>query len=639
MPGGERMCDVDQPGLQMSRTETVPERDQPLVEQCRGGSNCSPITKRSDLGTLDRRALLKTVSVGIAASIVSVGGAKADSDAEIHSVEANEGDESVVVRLSISEDASDEDFLRLRVFEETGDQINDSPGMPEPGDEHRAMPVNLIRPLEANETIFIAILPTGGYDLNRARNDAFAITDEVVQSGDAGIAPTLIDPDPASGFNYPYYLYAPARPDGSEPKPVLVEPANTGTVADDLDVHLEAGEQTISRGPGRTIAETLNLPFVVPVFPRPESDPVDWSHYVHQLDAETLAIEDGSLERVDLQVLAMVEDAQDRITDEVYPVADDIILNGFSASGNFVDRFTVLHPERILSVTAGGPNGMTLLPIEEADGHTLDYHIGIANIESLTGEPVDLDSLDQVNQFLYMGGDDTNDTIPFDDAWSDELRDIALEVYGDDMIAERFPRCQEAYREAGIDAQFRVYQGVGHTPSPAEGDIIEFHRRSIDGEDVSEFGQELVVVPTFEASTGSPAVGEPVEFDASDSSGGVGEIITFQWALGDGQTAVGETVTHTFEEDGEITVTLTVITDDGVEHEATKQLAVGGPADEADADTPQPTETPTETVLDADDQTDGEGSGFGVVAALSGLGGVSYLIRRRIGQSRNNFEK
>ena len=125
----------------------------------------------------------------------------------------------------------------------------------------------------------------------------------------------------------------------------------------------------------------------------------------------------------------MVDDARQRLAASDYPVADGMLLNGFSASGNFVDRFTVLHPEQVVSVTAGGLNGMALLPLAEADGRTLEYHVGIADVEELTGQAVDLDALDDANQFLYMGAEDENDTIPYDDAWTDDdLREIALAV-------------------------------------------------------------------------------------------------------------------------------------------------------------------------------------------------------------------
>ncbi len=302
----------------------------------------------------------------------------------------------------------------------------------------------------------------------------------------------IVEADPDAGFNYPYLLSVPSagsiRPDAS----ILVQPNDTpGGTTDEFEKHLEGARQTM-RGFPRAIADELGVPALVPVFPRPDSDPVDWTHYTHQLDRDTLAIDGGPLERIDEQLLSMVDHAIDRIEAETgVSVREEIMLNGFSSSGHFADRFTVLHAERVLSVTAGGLNGMALLPLAEANGDALRYQVGIADVESLTGSPVDLSALSETNQFLYMGAEDTNDTLPHDDAWtSDALRETARQVYGDDMTTERFPFCQTAYERAGVAAQFRLYENLGHEYA-SEPEIIEFHRRSLAGEDVSVYGRDL----------------------------------------------------------------------------------------------------------------------------------------------------
>lgn len=291
----------------------------------------------------------------------------------------------------------------------------------------------------------------------------------------------LVEADEDAGFNYPYFLYTPERDEAESELPLLVEPANTGEQSDDFELHRERAEELITRQAPQQIADELTVPALVPVFPRPRSDPVDWSHYTQQLDDVTLSIDSGPLERIDQQLINMIEHARNRLTDQEYPVTDDgVLLNGFSASGTFVDRFTVLHPEEVLSVTAGGLNGMALLPAEEVDGRDVPYHVGLANVEELIGKTPDLDELDTTRQFLYMGGDDENDTIPFDDAWTDDdLRQLALDIYGDDIIEERFAKSEEVYENAGIDAEFRVYEGVGHTPAPAMDDIITFHEETV----------------------------------------------------------------------------------------------------------------------------------------------------------------
>lgn len=430
----------------------------------------------------------------------------------------------------------------------------------------------------------------------------------------------LIDADPDAGFEYPFYLYEPGEVSNDDPKPVMVEPVNTGTATDEFSEHREAAELIVERSFIRQIVDELEIPLVVPIFPRPRSEPVDYTHYTHALDDTTMNLDSGPLERIDLQLLKMVERAQEQLATDGYAVeTDGILLNGFSASGNFVDRFTVLHPEEVLSVTAGGLNGMAILPLDEFEGRELPYHVGTADIEEFTGEPVNHEALDETNQFLYMGGEDDNDTIGYDDAWTDdELEQLALDVYGDDMIADRFPTCQRAYKEAEVSAQFRVYPDTGHRTQPAHDDILEFHRRSINGEDVSDFGDNLGTNLHIDVSTDPVDVGEEIEFDASDSSVAAdAEILTYLWDFGDGSEASGETVTHSYEDENVFSVTLTVTTDRGNKYDQSIEIEVGEPDTDASGNGDV-------------DGTDDETPGFGIGGAIAGIGGLVYMLNHRI---------
>lgn len=530
--------------------------------------------------------------------------------------------------------------------------------------EYRDLTITTSNLIQHDRTLEFSLYPSGGG--NRITYDsASVVVDEEVTFLD-GTPVTRVDPDPDAGFEYPYFLSAPSVRESEAGGPILVEPNNTGTATDDFETHERRARELIERGISRDVSGQLGVPMLVPVFPRPRSEPVDGTHYVHQLDRDTMQLSSGPLERVDLQLLAMVEDAQRRLAEQSYPVADDIIMNGFSASGNFVDRFTVLHPEWVRSVTAGGLNGMALLPLEQAKGHTLDFHVGIADVEELTGEPVDLAALNDVNQFLYMGSEDTNDTIPYDDAWtSDDLRQTALAVYGEDMITERFPYCQSAYEQAGVEAQFRIYEGVGHTPRPAKSDIVEFHRRSIEGEDVGEFGRRLGLDAAFDPSSRTPTAGESVSFDASATQLSRGEILAYTWDFQDGETAAGEVVTHAFEKQGEYTVSLTVVDSNGRSSTATVDIVVESSeaTDETTETTPSTRSTTTRRTSRPDttdeptagpgtttgattsstqpspdgqpattsgtESADGSGPGFGIGAAVTSLGGVMYLLGKR----------
>jgi serine protease len=75
--------------------------------------------------------------------------------------------------------------------------------------------------------------------------------------------------------------------------------------------------------------------------------------------------------------------------------------------------------------------------------------------------------------------------------------------------------------------------------------------------------------------SGTPVfVDEAVTLDASRSGDPDGTIERYEWDLGDGTTATGETVTHTWTARGEYEVTLTVTDDEGATDEGTRSLEV-----------------------------------------------------------------
>ena len=610
----------------------------------------------------NRRRLLQTVGVGLTGLIAGSAGVSAAEGAPAESsvtfgAQTTDGREVVIAEVDAAVDV-------MYTLSTENHETRYARGELAAG-EYRDLAITTSKPIQDDQKLDFSLYPSGGG--SRITHDSAPVTvdEDVTFLEETPV--TRVDPDPDAGFEYPYFFYAPPVTESEAGGPILVEPNNTGTATDDFEAHERRARELIERGLSRDVSGQLGVPMLVPVFPRPRSEPVDGTHYVHQLDRDTMQQSEGPLERVDLQLLAMVEDAQGRLDEQSYPVDDDVILNGFSASGNFVDRFTVLHPERVQSVTAGGLNGMALLPLEQAKGHTLDFHVGIADVEELTGEPVDLDALNDVDQFLYMGAEDTNDTIPYDDAWtSDELRQTALDVYGEDMINERFPYCQTAYEQAGVEAQFRVYEGVGHTPRPARSDIVEFHRRSIEGEDVGEFGQRLGLEAGFEPSTRTPTAGESVSFDASATHLARGDILAYTWKFMDGETAAGEVVTHAFESSGDYAVTLTVVDSNGRSSTATVDLTVGSAQQEPPTDEPTETPSPTrsttersattaaEPTEDPDttaestvpptrtrsdprpettsgaDSAGGGGPGFGIGATVASLGGAVALLMRRL---------
>ena len=283
----------------------------------------------------------------------------------------------------------------------------------------------------------------------------------------------VISAAPDRGFNYPYVVRLPAGLTAGGRTFLLVEPNNAGHPSKDLVTDITEARSLAENGVGANVSRQLHAPLLVPVFPRPEEP------YTHSLNRPTLQSRDVSLRRIDLQLLAMVDDARRRLMDMGLPIPEKFLLTGFSASGAFVNRFAVLHPAQLQAVAAGGVNGTLVLPLTRLDSMLLPFPIGVDDLGKLVGQPFQRETWLRLPQFIYMGAEDENDAVLWDDAYSPCERSLIFRVLGEQMQPERWRRCQELYREAGANVDFRTYAGIGHkTNRTIHSEIADFFRRS-----------------------------------------------------------------------------------------------------------------------------------------------------------------
>ncbi len=285
--------------------------------------------------------------------------------------------------------------------------------------------------------------------------------------------------DPVQGYAYPFYLFVPDDLPRGDSSWLVVEPNNTGFVSDRLRDHRKKARRTAALDYyiGNYVAVKLNAPLLVPVFPRLESQRL---MYTHSLDRDVMMQKDTPLERIDLQLLAMVEKAGDYLAGKEIDLRDRLFMTGFSASGTFVNRFTLLHPERVAAAAAGGLNGLLALPLEVLDGVPLEYPIGTYDFEELIGKPFNPHDFRQTPQYLFMGAEDTNDAIPYADGYDAPERDKIYTLLGKKMQPDRWDRCAEIYREEGVNAVIRTIPGVGHAhPDSIKDEIVQFFIENI----------------------------------------------------------------------------------------------------------------------------------------------------------------
>ncbi|ESU28634.1 hypothetical protein FLJC2902T_15090 [Flavobacterium limnosediminis JC2902] len=268
-----------------------------------------------------------------------------------------------------------------------------------------------------------------------------------------------IKANPKLGFNYPYYLRIPKGLKKNDVQYLLVETNNTG-VNDTLEFHeKEAYLQIMRNSLGSSICSNLKVPFLMPVFPRPQKE---WTIYTHAFDSDAAKIKNGDMKRMDLQLIAMIKNAREVLKTHEILTKEKILMNGFSASGTFANRFTLIHPELIAGVACGGINAITILPIPESEGKSLKYPLGTKDFEKLFASKFNMKAYQKVPQYFYMGENDKNDAASFDDAYSNSEREIIYELLGKTMIPDRFTKCEHIYAENKVNSTFKTYANIGH---------------------------------------------------------------------------------------------------------------------------------------------------------------------------------
>lgn len=322
---------------------------------------------------------------------------------------------------------------------------------------------------------------------------------------------------PEKGFYWPYFLVLPSNEFEKEnenyKKYVMVDTTNShistqdykGSCLNKVKSDLE-NNCTLSG----YMAEHLNTPLLFPAFPRPDayyySEKDGFNNiYTHALDRDTAMLhillkdntigemikesykisgyDANTLLKLDEQLAAMIDHGIKLLNKNGVKVEKEkAFLYGYSASGTFTDRFAALHPDKVKAIASGATLDDMILPLAEYKGKNLIFPIGTYDYKEITGKDFDLDAHNSMARLIFMGRDDDNNTLPYNDCYGDREREIIKSLWGKDVLP-RAIALRKLYGEAGGKGIFILDKDVKHSVSDdMEKYILDFFRANANSD-------------------------------------------------------------------------------------------------------------------------------------------------------------
>ena len=253
---------------------------------------------------------------------------------------------------------------------------------------------------------------------------------------------------------------------------ILVEPLSDGKGNNDFGFHDKAAFQLIKNR--KWIAEKLGTPLIVPVFHRKQDN-----FYTHALARNVMLRRHGNFNRLDLQMLAMIDDLRNKLSESNLETYDSILMMGFSASGMFTNRFVMMHPERIIAASIGSPGGWPMVPVTKFNNVQLTYPVGVGDFEMVLQKPFNLEAFKKVPQFFYIGSEDKNDSVPYTDSFEPRESQIIMNHFGKTPIS-RWANAKGIYEEVTPNSIFVIYPNIGHSSKHMRDDVVAFLEKELN---------------------------------------------------------------------------------------------------------------------------------------------------------------
>ncbi len=295
-------------------------------------------------------------------------------------------------------------------------------------------------------------------------------------SGNVYSKTIVVKANPEKGFHFPYLLKTSKKT--VDANYMVVESNNTGS-GNSIKGMTSKAKKSLNWVLGASISKKLKYPMLMPVFPFGTSALMQNKYYFPQLDSDVLKIDKDKYRRIDLQLIAMIDDAREKLLKENNQnINEKVIMVGFSSSSLFSARFTFLHPDRVSVAIGGGIGGLLPVPADKINGIEAIYPIGTYDFENITGTKFNLEEYKKTPQFYYQGTKDKSN--PFRRG-AEDLTDEEYKIvkklfvdglpFGDKPVSLKvstvmWNNSQKYINQIVDNVRFESPKGLGHEITP-----------------------------------------------------------------------------------------------------------------------------------------------------------------------------
>jgi pimeloyl-ACP methyl ester carboxylesterase len=284
-------------------------------------------------------------------------------------------------------------------------------------------------------------------------------------------------------ITYNWFSYIPSDLDKSKPVYLLVTGLHGGIESYDNQTNITK----------QMVEERLGWPFInnfillAPVIPRSADGHEDF--YPIAFDLPSFTTTNLFYRRADIEFNHILDYFTESLQNDGYRVNPKILIEGFSAGGVFAQRYALLHPEKVLAISAGGISNFSL-PITEYEDIPVNWPVGIANIEYLAQINFDEKEYKNIYQYIFIGEQDSKypNTLLFPNSWgptsmweSVEQRNFLRRAFGSQDPLRIEKQINYLNKNGYEKITFKKYPDVGHEfNSLMVNDIMNFLKNTIE---------------------------------------------------------------------------------------------------------------------------------------------------------------